>query len=1353
MDKNLARFLGYIISEGRTNLSNQVWFVNEDEALIKDFCKCSQEIFGLKPKIFSYKNSAKDVIIFSSMLCKFLDKVFGIRHGGSSREKTIPSQMFSASQEIIIEFISALFEGDAYFKNKIEKKRNNFYIEYSTASRELAYGLSTLLLRLGVQALIRKREKYASNTDKKIRRIYYSVYIYGIANIKRIAPFLNLVGKKKNILKEINKINSGANPNLDIIPGINPLIKRFIKSSKINVKKARKISAKLAAYYEDRCLPSRQGVLETIKYVEENSSFYDSTLKEKLKNLACSDIYWDEITGIEKVASDTEWVYDLCIEDNHNFIADNFIAHNSNVFDSIKWALGEQSPKSLRGAKMEDVIFNGTESHPPLNYAEVSLTFCNEDKYLPIDYKEVSVARRLYRSGESQYFINKNIVRLKDVQELFMGTGIGESTYSFIEQGKIEIFLSYKPEDKRLIFDEASGIVKYKERKKETLRRLDETEENLLRLEDIMVEVRRQIRYLERQVEKAKKYKEVQQQLIEVEKKIASLQFSDLGVKINKILDELNVFKEKEQDKQTQLNGINNKWEELNSSLRALRAKLEEAATTVASLRARIDGSNSHINFLSQRIKEVQGRSINLVQAHKNLVERLELQDKRSQQETEHMQEIETAFGELDEQLVNLDTEKKGLLENIEEAKKIINQEKTKILDSEGRKTQSHNTLIEIQTKLSSLINRKKRLTLDKAKLETMAGENKDKFSIAKQELDSAKQGLSILQEDKNSLTRKDKDVVSNLEESKQKLIDQEKELLELRASFEFLKDLRIKYETFSSRKIITVIFDEEPGNINKLVASLQDAEFKQENGVFKARIEAKVISFEEKQLEDKINSVQNSIQQMKGGLEGLEQRRRELSEEIETKNENIEEARKVLQEKSQEEESLRREAERLNEEFELILDEEKTTSEDIQDCQQKQNQTQEELDVFQKDLDKANQTLSSAQAAMTEGFERIKDIDIEATKSHSQKQSLQKEKEALISQISFFKDEIKNIQTSLEQIDKEKQDGTLQVSSFQDQIKQLKEKIDQDEEKISEMKNTKSGLEEEELALNEQVEQIKQLGQKIEKESQEINSSAYNKKLEIQSLEYEKEKIKDYLRQVYNIEFSELSPEEIGSGLDVLIPDKERMQKRVKSLGEVNLVAIEEFEELKKREDFLETQKQDLVTSKENLKKAIQKINRTSKELFLETFTKIETEFKKNFKFLFNGGRANLILIDQDNILESGVEIEVQPPGKKLQNVSLLSGGEKALTAIALIFAIFCVRPSPLCALDEIDAPLDEANVDRFNHLLKEFSDNSQFILITHNKRSMSNADVLYGVTMQEKGISKLVSVKFAAEAEEVAS
>ncbi|GAG05780.1 unnamed protein product, partial [marine sediment metagenome] len=263
-------------------------------------------------------------------------------------------------------------------------------------------------------------------------------------------------------------------------------------------------------------------------------------------------------------------------------------------------------------------------------------------------------------------------------------------------------------------------------------------------------------------------------------------------------------------------------------------------------------------------------------------------------------------------------------------------------------------------------------------------------------------------------------------------------------------------------------------------------------------------------------------------------------------------------------------------------------------------------------------------------------------------------------------------------------------------QIESLKAKIEEDKLKIEERTKEKQGLEEEELSLNKEIDEAKEGIQALEKEAQVLRDSAYNKKLEIQSLEFELEKIRDYLRQVYKVEFDPTLQGEAEEDIGSLSVEKEKMQKQVKSLGEVNLVAIEEFEELKKREDFLDSQKQDLITSKDSLKKAIAKINRVSRELFLDTFGKIEQEFKKNFKFLFNGGRANLILVDRDNILESGVEIEVQPPGKKLQNVSLLSGGEKALTAIALIFAIFAVKPSPLCVLDEIDAPLDEANVDR---------------------------------------------------------
>ncbi len=1019
----------------------------------------------------------------------------------------------------------------------------------------------------------------------------------------------------------------------------------------------------------------------------------------------------------------------------------------SNVFDAIKWALGEQSPKSLRGAKMEDIIFNGTERHDPLNYAEVGLTFCNEDKYLPIDYKEVLVARRLYRSGESQYFINKNIVRLKDVQELFMGTGIGEATYSFVEQGKIEIFLSYKPEDKRLIFDEASGIVKYKERKRETLRRLDEAEENLLRLDDILFEVRRQIRYLDRQVAKAKRYRQVQESLVEIEKKIAAVQFSELEEKISKLNQELSLFEEKEKGKEGQLQEVSNRWEELNHQLRLLRGKLEEAATDIVSSNARIESSTSHINIDHQRIKELEQRSANLQMTRTNLNQRLKLQENRSQEEAVRMETIKTNLGELEKEVERMVLEKESSKGEVETAKREVNQEKTRVLDLESKRVQFQNTLIEIQTKLASLVNRKKRLLLDRAKLDTLLIENRDNLGLVSEESRKVEGDLKGLQEARSGLAQKEKELATLVEELRSKLVDKEKELIELRASYDFLKDLKIKYETFSVRKKITVIFDEEPRDINKLVASLQDVEFKKDGRGYTAEIEAKVVSFKEKQLEDKIALTESQIEDIKQEQEKISQQKVELSKDLVGENTQIEEVRIRLQQSVQEKDSLSREVERLEEESELLIQEEKSTFEDIEDCQRRQKEIGDELTVYQGELDKANESLAGTNEIIANGLEKIKNIDLESTRNLAQKESLHRESEALESKVTLFQDEINNIKRNLEEVEKEEEEGKLRTSSFNGQIESLKTKIEEDKLKIEEWIKGKQGLEEEEVSLNKDIDKVKEDIQDLEKEAQALRDSAYNKKLEIQSLEYEKEKVKDYLRQVYQVEFDVQVQGEVTENIDVLSVEKEKLQKKVKSLGEVNLVAIEEFEELKKREEFLDSQKQDLVISKDSLKKAISKINRTSRELFLDTFGKIEQEFKKNFKFLFNGGRANLILIDRDNILESGVEIEVQPPGKKLQIVSLLSGGEKALTAIALIFAIFTVRPSPLCVLDEIDAPLDEANVDRFNHLLKEFASHSQFILITHNKKTMSTADVLYGVTMQERGISKLVSVKFAAE------
>jgi chromosome segregation protein len=1022
----------------------------------------------------------------------------------------------------------------------------------------------------------------------------------------------------------------------------------------------------------------------------------------------------------------------------------------SNVFDAIKWALGEQSPKSLRGAKMEDIIFNGTEKHPALNYTEVTLTFSNEDKYLPIDFKEVAIGRRLYRSGESNYFINKNPVRLKDVQELFMGTGIGESTYSFVEQGKIEIFLSYKPEDKRLIFDEASGIVKYKERRKETFKKLKEADDNLLRLEDILSEVRRQIRYLERQVAKAKKFKQVQTELIEIEKKTATHSSNRLDESLFKINAELDDLNNKQRAEDELLKEANVSAGQLQDKLKNLHEKVEEASNAIVSLSAQNESASNNIVVYSQRAKELEERNIYLKQSANELTQRLQIQEQRNKEELLRLESIESFVSDIDTKVKSIVDEKNSLQAAVEASKHTITSQKTSILDLEGKRAQLHNTLIEMQTTLVGLINRKKRLLLDTAKLETLLNDNRDSLKAAESDLEQVRMSVEKLQSERETLNSKSKELNTLSENIRNALNEKEKESLELNATYEFLKDLRMKYETFSSTRKVTVIFEEEPKNINKMVASLQDVSFVKENGLFKACIEAKVVSFEEKQLEEKIAIVKTEMTGLKAKISDIIREKEEINEELNAHNSLLDQEKTKMQESLAKKENFQREVSRLEEESELLDTEKSTALEDIEDLQKKQEEIERDKVSLDQQLESSNEQLAQAQGVLENSQERIKEIDLDVAKQNGEIQSLYKEREALSSKISFFQDELNAIRSNLAQIDKETGENESQSISLENQCNDLKNKISENIKRIDEVNKDRISLEGEESVLNKEGNQTRNRISELDKESQAIQSLIYDKRLDVQSLEYEKEKINDYIKQVYDIEFKPVSLVEEERSSDELNIIKEKLQKSVKSLGEVNLVAIEEFEDLKQRNDFLETQKHDLITSKENLKKAIQKINRTSKELFIETFEKIQHEFKKNFRYLFNGGRANLILLDPENVLESGVEIEVQPPGKKLQNVSLLSGGEKSLTAISLIFAIFSVRPSPLCVLDEIDAPLDEANVVRFNSLLREFANASQFVCITHNKNTMSNADVLYGVTMQERGISKLVSVKFASEKEE---
>jgi chromosome segregation protein len=1023
----------------------------------------------------------------------------------------------------------------------------------------------------------------------------------------------------------------------------------------------------------------------------------------------------------------------------------------SNIFDSIKWALGEQSPKSLRGSKMEDVIFSGTEHHPPLNYTEVVLTFSNEDGYLPIDYKEVAVGRKLYRSGESEYYLNKNLVRLKDIDDLFLGTGIGESTYSFIEQGKIEIFLSYKPEEKRLIFDEASGIIKYKERKKETLKKLQDTEQNLLRLEDIISEVSRQIRYLERQVEKAKRYKEIESSLIEIEERIATIQVKNLEDKVNLLLEELNALKQEEQRNELALSSIKNELGKINHRLQAIRDKLQDINSQGISSTSKIELYQNNIAINSQRIEERELRNKLIGDELIDLEERLSSQTQRLDEEKKLVASLDREVGALTDEIESIKESQRQAREEIVDLNLKVEDKKKEILATEGKRLNINNELVEVGAYLKNLFARKKRLLLDKEKLDDLCRERKEAILKATQRGKALDSKYLQLSKQKQEIEREILAHIQAQERLQKTKIEREKQLVELRSWYEFLKDLRVKYASFSTTQKVKVLFEHLPTKVNKLIASFEDINFSQiqdgDQSFYVAEVEAKVILFKEEKLQEKIGQISTQIKTLTLDFEKEQDKKRELKDKLKELNNEILVLEKKQQEILVEKDNLNQEFLRVRDEIELLEAELNQNSKDIEEIQGKKNLLENDLEEIEHLLTDIKNSLQDTQKMIASLNQQVQSAEIQITKSQTKLVSLEESRNVIKKRINMFEEDRIDILKNIERLKSEEKDGLAKISSLKEEIESLEEKIRKERANIEQLTQKREVLKENEEKIKDDQAALSKKMSDLENNLQETRACIYDKKLKLQELEYQKGKIFDYLKQVYNIEFT-LKEATEGENLDQLQDIRDRLKKKLDSLGEVNLVALDEFDELNKRFQFLQEQKADLIKSKDELKKAIQKINRISRQIFLETFSKIKEEFKKNFRFLFGGGEARLILLDEQNVLESGVEIEVQPPGKKLQNVSLLSGGEKALTAIALIFAIFKVSPSPLCVLDEIDAPLDEANVDRFNHLLKEFSQNSQFIIITHNKKTMESADVLYGVTMEEKGISKIVSVKFAEQA-----
>lgn len=1471
LSKEWGRFLGYILSEGQnSSWSDQVRFVNGDEAVVADFCQITETLFGKKPVVKQYKKGSSDCLIFSSVLCDLVDNTFGITRGGHSSTKKIPPQIFSAPGSVAWAFLSALIEGDGCVCiDRSNKKRKIAYIEYATASEELAKGLSTLLLRFGVRSIIRPKKKRATNSNGPYRT-YYSVYIYGTDNLEKMSRGLTLVSRKKEILEEAASLAQPA-AMLDIIPSVagkGKLFDGLWKEADCHIDRDHPLRGRVEAYREGRCNPSRKGLREAVSYLRQNSETWNDNLEDKAKMLETvsdSDIYWDEITSVEKIAGE-EWVYDLCVEDTHNFVANDFIVHNSNVVDSIRWVMGEQSAKHLRGDEMSDVIFSGSDARSATGMASVFLTFDNSDGRAPAEYasySEIAVGRRLYRSGESEYYINKVPCRLKDIIELFLGTGIGTKAYSIVEQGQIGRIVSARPEERRMLLEEAAGISKFKMRKEAALRKIEATKQNLARLADIIAELERQKNSLHRQAKKAERYKEFADELKNLELTIASHQYRRYMAELDDLKAKLLSTTEEEASKavsvsneetaidssrielaetERELNSLQEKVYELQNQVRLTEAEEKFMTEQLGQKKASCDESGSKIEDM--KVKK-QSAEENLdaansakVAADVELASSEEMVSEIQARASSFQTAYDNAAGRVDEfrrevmDCVRSASEAKARLEQIERqdielAGKIaknqteIDAVDKKILEVEATSVEWSNNLGEMANTKNSISLEAESLTSDTDRLRSELQHNEISLKEFSQMLSLKKSRFLSLSELQSNFDGY-QDGVRAVLKRRSGIIGTINDLIETEPPYEtavsavlgekiqyvvvksheegveaidYLKTQATGRSTFVPLEVRTaseegpmplasgvigpmtnyVRFPDEYKKIGQylfgdvvLVEDLQKAlQVWGENGYRKTlvtldgevvdpygavsggrggnvggqflaqRREIAELTAEVARLTSEVAAYEKMVGDLRTRVQVNEARIARLKNSLHTHEvEAVHKERDVMSLR-QELENWRKQRDRLTVEVAAFAEERESGSKEknersaeTEKAAARQDQLETDISNILNDTERIKKELAAVSEELT-----AKRVGLASRQEQSL--NLDREVKRLVTLISEIETAISNEMSFITETNLEIASTTAALAKAREEIQKL----------VQDIAVATSGQTELKVRYDSLAETLRARELRI-RELRKNHEEVKNRLHDLQLVETKaSEKLYYLSREVqerYHIDIASSHEDyKDDERLEKMAARVQELKDRIEKIGAVNTDAITEYESVVQRYDFLSKQCEDLNISLETLHKAIIRINRTSKERFVETFNAVNDRFHVLFPKLFQGGKAELLMLDHENVLESEIEIVAQPPGKKLQNIGLLSGGEKALTAVALIFSIFLIKPSPFCLLDEVDAPLDDANIDRFNELVREMSKLSQFILITHNRRTMELADVLYGVTMEEAGMSKVVSVK----------
>ena len=1141
----------------------------------------------------------------------------------------------------------------------------------------------------------------------------------------------------------------------------------------------------------------------------------------------------------------------------------------SNISDAIRWVLGEQSMKSLRGAKSEDIIFAGTQARKSLGFAEVSIVIDNNDNKLPIEYSEVTVTRKIYRSGETGYFINKVPCRLKDILELFMDTGIGKDGYSIIGQGKIDEILSNKSEDRRHIFEEAAGIVKYRTRKQESEKKLEQTKLNLLRINDILAEIEANIEPLKLQSDKAKQFLDLREELKSIEVGLFIYNINTYKEKLEQLVKDEDIITSQKEAEDGKMEALQASKEELRQVVDDITAQIENMQNIGFESSNKIEKINSEIGISNERIQN------NTANKQRLEAEILEVKSRIEELKEEQRQKLEKK--------TNLTSNKekfeKELAEKEAELAELSKKLSAKELEIEGKK-QIVQDNIDKKYELAAEINTQ---DVNYENLEKRKKQLKNEIDSVISELDSTRYGKNEISKGFYDIESKRNIAVENLEKSvqakeqnMQKLKQYEDEISKLtytqrmkQARHQFLIETEKEKEGYNKTVKSLLVACDKDSNLNKgihgVLANLISVEKEYEtaiemclgqalqNVVTSTEQDAKkmieylrsnslgrasflpIASVQGKKLDkltkmDGVIGIASDLVKCKKEYEQIILSllgRTVVVEDMDTaialakkdkysfrivtlKGDIISSSGSIsggsvqtktvnILGRSREIEDLEKELKKLEKQIADKTAEKEEYASSIGDSIEETAKLEKELQEIEIVYATEKQKMVAVEENITRLENRLAKLKEEVTQTEKQKEENRLLKEQKETEIQTLTQQIEELNKVIEEFALNNKDNQKYIDDLNFDITNLKISVtsfDESESSIEEMverisqdiKNNEQSIENKNqniLAINEentkleqtiteynaQIEQIKQevtnSGTKVEELKQERiakNEKLVNTENEIQSqfstleslkeqiikLDVKKTKLEQDLQQVVESLWNEYeltpnSTEEYQKPNNVATAQKQvnSLRNKIKDLGSINIDSIEEYKKTKERYDFMSEQRLDLENTASKLRKIIGDMTTTMQNQFKEKFELINKNFNEVFTELFNGGKAELILENEENILECGIDIRVQPPGKKLQNMMLLSGGEKAFTAIALLFAILKINPAPFCILDEIEAALDDVNVYRFAEYLKKFCKQTQFLVITHRKGTMEAGDSVYGVTMEENGISKLLSIK----------